>query len=186
MGEAQGPEARRHCPRRVAFQIGQAMSRASWIAVYWLAGLVFWFPSAAIHALTGKHFGWAWPVDVLGVAILPAVTAGVTFTYLTRRRCLIHSKRRIALCMLLGIWMLGPWCIMLGVTPADAGFSHPGTIWFLFSHTYMFPVLTYIMSSYDATLFALIGITAWLGAVVLDGFRPPKASQHKSSDPVTT
>ncbi len=82
----------------------------------------------------------------------------------------------IALWMLLGIWMQGPFCMMAAVSTKGGGFSLPGTAQWLLRNFWMFPMTTFIMSTYTLMLGALVFITIWF--LVIAG----KSFSHRTDE----
>jgi hypothetical protein len=86
------------------------------------------------------------------------------------------GRASIASWMLLGIWFFGPFCMII-----SASFSGGGILWSeawrsLASATLLFIPYTFVMSTYDATLGALVVVTIWFFVIGAAGltrrFRP--------------
>jgi uncharacterized membrane protein YhaH (DUF805 family) len=123
------------------------------VAMCWIAGFCFWLPSIAVHAIR-KDFG---RFDVICVTVLSVMVALVALGLLSRRWP--DARRSIALWMLLAIWVLGPLCLMLSATVAGNGLARPEG-WEIARQ--ITPQTTFILSTYDGTLFALLITTVWL------------------------
>lgn len=126
--------------------------------IYIVAGFVFWLPSVVFHAFRGYQFGES-RFDIIGITIMPVVTSLLALELLARKMRDISSRGVIALCMLLGIWMLGPLFTMLGASFSGGGFAQPGTSYLLLTGIVLFVPYTFMMSTYDGTLGALGVIT---------------------------
>jgi len=124
-----------------------------------IGGLIFWVPSVLLHWIRGTRFS---EFDVLGLTVLlPTIT------------CLFFASRwwpwrkpgsRLseALFAVLGIWLLGPLMLLFSSTFSGGGFSKPGGWQTFLLMTRWFPAFTFMMSTYDGTLGALLLITVLL------------------------
>ncbi len=56
----------------------------------------------------------------------------------------------------LGIWLFGPVMMSVSASNSGGGFSRPDGLHFVLVGTCVFPVFTFIMSTYDGTLGALL------------------------------
>ena len=143
------------------------MKRSTWILTYTILGTTFWIPSIVIHGIRGADFG-ASRSDIILITLLPIITAVLTLQILARSKVGPLSRASIASWMLLGIWYFGPFCMMI-----SASFSGGG---FLSCEVWRTIALAALMSTYDATLGALLVVTIWFfvfGAVGLTRrFRP--------------
>ncbi len=149
------------------------MSRTVWILVYWLTGFVFWLPSIVIHAIRGQRFG-SGRFDFVGVSLLPIVSMFFALKMVYRVRL---ARGLHALLVLLGIWMLGPLSMMISSSFSGGGFTQSGTWHILLNGVVQFVPLTFMMSTYDGTLLALIIVTIWFIIAAILGFaRPPDLS----------
>ena len=67
--------------------------------------------------------------------------------------------------MLAGIYVLGPWLIALEQTLIGSGFHETGGPWYflpLLILASFFPPYTLVMTTYDASLYALLAVTLFL------------------------
>jgi hypothetical protein len=151
------------------------MKQFTWILICTILGTTFWIPSVVIHGIRGADFG-ANRSDIILVTLLPIMTAVLTLQILVRSHVGPLSRASIASWMLLGIWFFGPFCTMISGNFSGGGFLSSEAWRSLASATLLFVPYTFVMSTYDATLGALLVGTIWffvIGAVGLTRrFRP--------------
>ena len=152
------------------------MKRLAWILISWLSGLAFWFPSIIVHAIRGYQFGHG-RFDVIGVSILPIAVTYLELGLLSRQRPSFMSRASIAMWMFLGIWMLGPLCIMIGASFSGGGFARPGMWHDILILSSIFPLATFDASTYDGTLGAVVLVTIWFPVAALRSLQP-QGSPH--------
>ncbi len=138
-------------PSRILEHI--ALSRWRTILV---GGLTFWAPDLVYHLLIAMEPSI---FAIVSMTILMPLTVGVTCTQL--RRHVQTRKHSVALSMLLGIYLLGPTMMMLNSTPFGGGFSKGDFLGNLMMCVAfgVLPPYTFIMATYDLSLFALISAT---------------------------
>jgi hypothetical protein len=135
--------------------------QARWICVYWFSGTVFWFPCVILGALEGRQYATG-GADLFFITALPVYLSLSTLGRIHMRRRAVSRIGSIALWMLLGIWMLGPFCIMLQASFSGGGFVLPDTAPWLLRNFWVFPMSTFVMSTYSGTLGGLLIISIWL------------------------
>jgi len=135
-----------------------------WILIYTILGMTFWIPSIVIHGIRGGDFG-ASRSDIILVTLLPIITAVLTLQILARFQVGPLSRASIASWMLLGVWFSGPLCMMISATFSHGGFLSSEAWRSLASATLLFVPYTFVMSTYDATLGALLVVTIWFLAI---------------------
>ncbi len=121
-----------------------------------IGGLAFWTPDV-LTALIRR----AALVDVIGAlamtALLPAALVGSYFL-VKRSATAVEPAPSIALFLATGVWLLGPLSMTLANTFLGAGFSTGNSVgnvgWVLLLT--VFPPGTFMMSTYDGSLGALI------------------------------
>jgi hypothetical protein len=133
---------------------------------YVAAGATFWIPSILIHAVRGTAFGNS-GLDILAVSVLPVIASLVTLEIIYRKQRTVSRRGTIALWMLLGIWLFGPLATTIGFTFGGAGLTQPTAWQMLLLGIPIFLPMTYMMSTYDGTLLALVVITIWFIAAGL-------------------
>jgi hypothetical protein len=124
-----------------------------------LGGFIFWAPSVFLHWLRGYRFS---RLDVLGLTVLLPITTGLVLVIDWKRWLKIENRLPAALFALLGIWLFGPLMMSVSGTFSGGGISQPDGWHFILIGTCLFPMFTFIMSTYDGTLGALLLTTALL------------------------
>ncbi len=123
------------------------MERAKHYALYVLVGAAaYWVPDILIH--------WLWPLHVwiaLLTFLVPAVV-GIIWFLLSRRPSYSRFPVGLPLFMLLGIWMLGPLGLAIGMLPGGGTFLEAEQLGGFFMVWAMFPISTFIMSTYSGSL----------------------------------
>jgi hypothetical protein len=151
------------------------MKQSTWILIYTILGTTFWIPSIVIHGIRGGDFG-ASRSDIILITLLPIITAVLTLQILARSQVGPLSRASIASWMLLGIWFFGPFCMMISASFSGGGFLSSEVWRSIALAALLFVPYTFVMSTYDATLGALLVVTIWffvIGAVGLTRrFRP--------------
>lgn len=142
-----------------------------------LLGLIgacsFWLPDVALHAIARSDFSGL--AAILATILCPL--ASLVVYLLVRRSPLRAGTRWPALPMLIAIWVTGGFFITVSSSFAGGGFAawNSTTIPLLLAS--IIPFVTFMMATYDGTLFALIGVTAGaLVVLIVDGAhrrRPP-------------
>ncbi len=124
------------------------MNQAKHYAQYASVGAgTYWIPDMLVHWIQLPHFVW--------IGLLTFAVPGMAlFTWYVLSKRAPHSNFRVGLplFMLLGIWLVGPLAIALGMVPAGGKFLEPdqlGTFLMLWA---AFPFATFIMSTYSGSL----------------------------------
>jgi hypothetical protein len=134
-----------------------------------LGGIVFWAPNIAVHWITGFRFSYS---DAIGVTfLLPAATYLFfrMFWWPLRKQ---EDRLSAALFAVLGIWILGPSMLTFSASFCGGGLTQPDAWHFFVIGTPLFPLFTFVMSTYDGTLFALLLVTLLLP--ILANYRPKR------------
>ena len=152
------------------------MRRAVRYTGYVAAGLAFWIPSILLFAVRREDYGGS-RLDSLAILVLPAVSSLIVRELLYRKQQRL-SRGTIGLWMLLGIWIFGPLCTTAGATFSGGGFIQPEAWRFLLIGILLFVPLTFMMSAYDGTLLALVGVTVWFMISGVRSFFRRKAAQQ--------
>jgi hypothetical protein len=151
------------------------MKQFAWILTYAIFGIAFWIPSVVIHGIRGADFGAA-RSDIILITLLPIITALLTLQILARFHVGPLGRASIASWMLFGIWFFGPFCMMISASVSGGGILSPEAWRSLASATLLFIPYTFVMSTYDATLGALVVVTIWFFVIGMAGltrrFRP--------------
>ena len=115
--------------------------------------LIFWIPSVFLHLLRGYRFSG---IETITLTILLPLITCLALTFYWRTRRTPQNKLTFALFAVLGIWLFGPVMMWVSASNTGGGFSRPDGLHFVLVGTCMFPVFTFIMSTYDGTLGALL------------------------------
>ena len=143
-----------------------------------LGGFTFWVPSVLLHWLRGYRFSG---LDVIILTIgLPFSTALI---FIIGRRVSGRRANRVSdvLFALLGIWLLGPLMMAVSATFSGGGFSKPDGWHFVLMGTGLFPIFTFMMSTYDGTLGALLLATALLPFLLISRVAPVATPKSQAS-----
>jgi hypothetical protein len=124
-----------------------------------LAGVIFWMPDVLVHALRASHFSGS---DMMLLTILLPVCSGFCLVTIWRKGIAFKNQFRRMVLPVLGIWLFGPWMMMISWTLAGAGFANHGTWPGMGMMTLAFPIFTFIGSTYDGTLGAVLLATVCL------------------------
>jgi hypothetical protein len=132
-----------------------------------IAGAVsFWLPDVAVHIGAGPNFDsrHVWEITIL-------MPAAFLLTYLVARKSAIKRDFRwVGAAMLLGVWITGGLFMTIAAMASGSGFVGASGVWRLVIIVLsVIPIVTYILATYDGSLFALLLLT--LGALLLSGFR---------------
>lgn len=118
-----------------------------------LGPLIFWVPSVFLHLLRGYRFS---RIEVIALTILLPLITCLALAFCWRIRITPQDKLTFALFAVLGIWLFGPVMMSVSASNTGGGFSRPDGLHVVLVETCVFPVFTFIMSTYDGTLGALL------------------------------
>ena len=118
-----------------------------------LAGFCFWLPDILLHWLRGHRYSG---LDVLVLTALLPITTALVLAIIWERSQNIENRQPTALSALVGIWLFGPLMMFVAESFTGGGFSKPGGWQFVLKGTIFFPVVTFMMSTYDGTLGAVL------------------------------
>ena len=124
-----------------------------WLKLLVLGAVSFWTPDVIVHLIAPHSFSG---VHVLVLTILLPVC--FTSAYVVARRRYRDIKAFIALPMLVGLWTLGGLFMTVSASFSGGGFASPGGVreTFLVILLSFLPPYTFIMATYDGSLFALL------------------------------
>lgn len=125
-----------------------------------LGGVVFWAPDVLAHWLRASRFS---NFDVVGLTVLLPVTTYLFFQIVWRPARNQHDRLSEALFAVLGIWMIGPSMLTLSLIFCDR-LSRSDAWHFFTIGTLLFPLFTFLMSTYDGSVFAVLLTTLALPA----------------------
>ena len=129
-----------------------------------LYGLLFWTPSVVLHALRGHKFSG---IDVIVLTAGLPTFYGFCLPLIWRRRPRFKSLLQRVVPEVLGVWLFGPLMILISESFAGGGFAKPDAWQLLGLGTAFFPVFTFMMSTYDGTLGAVLLATLCLPVLAL-------------------
>jgi hypothetical protein len=135
------------------------------IACATVGSLAFWMPSVVVHAVVGPAFS---SKDIRLIAYLQIIAMLAALGALWFLRGQNNAPKRIALWMLMGIWMLGPLWLFIGATFSEGGFAKEGAWLALIIATVLFPIFTLLLSVYDGSVVSLLVVTLLLALVCID------------------
>jgi len=134
--------------------------------LFWTFALVgafsFWTPDVVIHSVSGRGFDIPQVLAITFVSPLTWLLAYVSFAKVANHR----GYKAPGIAMLVGVWLSGGLFIMLAATTEGAGFAttrFPDSV--LVIAASVIPVFTWMLSAYDGSLFALLGVTFFAGLV---------------------
>jgi hypothetical protein len=118
-----------------------------------LGPLIFWVPSVFLHLLRGYRFSG---IETITLTILLPLITCLALSFYWKIRRTSKDKLTFALFAVLGIWLFGPVMMSVSASNSGGGFSRPDGLHFVLVGSCVFPVFTFIMSTYDGTLGALL------------------------------
>jgi hypothetical protein len=124
----------------------------------------FWVPDIVVHALRGNLFG---RLDVICLTVsLPLLTCfSVAWIWNAKRD--VGRLLPAGWAAVLGVWLFGPLMMSIGAGIRGGRFFHPEWSQEIVLGTFLFPLTTWVLSTYDGTLFALIIVTVGLPLTAL-------------------
>jgi hypothetical protein len=152
-----------------------------------VGALAFWAPDILVAAVTRQPFVELVPRGWLGLCML-------TFAPLACLSCAVWPARRIqpgmtvtrtVAYMVMGVWSFGPLLMMIAVTlgSTDGGFhKSAGQIAILVAAGIVVPFVTFVMSTYDGSLLAVLLATVGLLVILaIEHSWPMRRQQHVST-----
>jgi hypothetical protein len=136
-----------------------------------LGGTVFWAPNIAVHWMTGFRFSYS---DAIAITFLLPAATYLFFRMLWWPLRKVEDRLPPALFAVLGIWITGPAMLTFSASFCGGGLTQPDAWHFFVFGTLLFPLFTFVMSTYDGTLFALLLVTLLLP--ILANFRPKRST----------
>lgn len=146
----------------------QSRRRRSAVALSFAAagGLSFWLPDIAIHAHAGPNLDsrHAWAITLFAPAVF-------LLAYVVAQRFALRTKfNRLGLTMLLSVWLSGGLFMTISALVSGSDFIGGTGFWQLaIIPMSIVPIVTFILASYDGSLFALLAIT--VGGLLICGVR---------------
>jgi hypothetical protein len=112
---------------------------------------VFWAPNVLVHWLRASRFS---NFDVIGLTVLLPATTYMFFQMVWWPRRNRYDRLSPALFAVLGIWIIGPSMLTLSLIFCDR-LSRSDAWHFFTIGTLLFPLFTFLMSTYDGSVFAV-------------------------------
>jgi hypothetical protein len=136
--------------RRIRIAMPQALrGLRRFLSSALVGGIAFWLPVIAVELLRRGQ------ISPIAGTILPLATQLGCYVTLSRQR---STKRRLALSMLVGLYLVGPLSMEIGATAGGGGFSqfHGWTDAGYLLFCSLFPPATLMLSTYHMTLLSVI------------------------------
>lgn len=140
-----------------------------WSSINWLrafrlmmlGAIGFWLPDTLLHAWRRYNFT---KHEVWAVSVVCPMTFLATFFFcgwLDKDTL----KERIGPTLIVGVWTFGGLFMMAGASFSGGGFTSPNGIKWAVMSTLLsiVPIYTFILATYDGSLFALLLVTAVAG-----------------------
>ena len=130
-----------------------------------IGSVVFWLPNTILHTLRGpdaSFLHWRLLASLQTFATLATLIA----IWVLRDRD--TNPRRVALCMLLGIWVLGPLWLSINATLTGGGFAREQGWLGVVVAVFLFPVMTPLLSVYDGSILSVLISTLFLALACVD------------------
>ena len=143
-----------------------------------LGGFTYWVPDMLVQWVRPPRQLWLTALTLL----VPTIVVGAWFLLARQQRHYEH-RRSLALLMLLGVWLIGPLGIAVGMIPSGgtfltgAGISHFLALWV------MFPVTTFVLSTYSGSLGGVILVTLALCIAAALSGKLSRASNYRIERP---
>lgn len=143
-----------------------------YIKFIFIGAAAYWLPDGAIQIIRPEHNVW---ISLLTFAV--PLTVMFVWYKLHKLTSFYNYPKAFPLLMLLGIWLLGPLGIAVPGQFNGGGFLNVENIGTFFTMWAIFPISTFIMSTYSGSLggIALITILLVITARVA-------SSKHKASN----
>jgi hypothetical protein len=153
----------------------QSPKRRSAMALSFAAvgALSFWLPDIAIQAHAGPNLDsrHAWAITLFAPAVF-------LLAYIVARNFALKAKfNRLGPTMLLGVWVSGGLFMTISALVSGNDFIGGTGLWRLaIIPMSIVPIVTFILASYEGSLFALLAIT--LGGLLICGVRANWTLSH--------
>ena len=120
--------------------------------------LAFWVPDVFAHLATGREFSG---LHVTVVTLALPIAFLIAYVSL-RKIAADRGYKSLGIAMLAGVWVSGGLFIMIGATASGGRFAAANGFRDLLFTTALsvIPPVTYMLATYDGSLFALLFVTA--------------------------
>lgn len=150
------------------------MQRARFYVLYLLFGAAsYWIPDIVIQWIQPPHKVW---ISLL-TFLVPSLVIGAWYVLSKSQRFSGH-RVGLPLFMLIGIWMFGPLAIAIGGIPNGGSFLHAENLINFMTLWAMFPITTFMMSTYSGSLGGFVVATVVLVAISIGAAIRGKTSNH--------
>ncbi len=141
------------------------MSRIKYYSFYFCLGAFsYWLPDILIQWIRPPHKIWI----ILLTFFVPLIVAVIWYKLHDRK---VYSLHRIGfpIFMLIGIWIIAPLAIAIGMIPAGGNFFESDQIGNLLTFISFFPIATVSMSTYSGSFGGIILVSLFLIAASISG-----------------
>jgi|ERR1700730_497261 hypothetical protein len=134
-----------------------------------LGAVSFWLPDTLWHAFRGFKFDAG---DTIGISVLmPLSLLGTYFAVVKKMIPGASPRRHVVWPMLLGVWLFGGFFMVMGASFSGGGFAGAngprGAAKIILAS--LVPIVTFMMSTYDGSLLALLIVSLAALIVILIG-----------------
>lgn len=109
----------------------------------------FWIPDVIVHGIAGYSFG---RLHTIVVTFLMPVCMFAALAWVAKQSR--QSLKQSTFLIVSAVWILGGAFMLTGATFSGGGFAQPGVVKTLLLS--FIPVYTFVMATYDGSLFALL------------------------------
>lgn len=138
------------------------------IAYGLLTAMIFWIPDIILHAYNGKSFSGR---EILILTVSLPIIVPSCYHLFRKVRGFKDDHSLTIISSIAGIWIAGPLFMTIGASFSGGGFSTIDGFFsqlsFIITCTALFPICTFMMSTYDGTLGALLITSALLPIIGL-------------------
>ena len=134
------------------------MKEAKNYSTFFLIGAAaYWVPDILFHLVKPPHFVW---ISLLTFCV--PMVVGITWFRLAKRTPFDFYPFGFPISMLVGIWVLGPLAIAVGMQSMGGKFLEPDNLMTFLKLWAAFPMATFMMATYSGSLGGVIITTVLL------------------------
>jgi len=114
-------------------------------------------PDVFVHVIAGQQFN---SLHVRAITLVLPIAFLITYLGL-RKVAARRSYNSLGITMLAGVWLTGGLFMMVAATASGSGFAGANGIrdsFFIIALS-LIPLITYMLATYDGSLFALLAVT---------------------------
>ncbi|MEW6713786.1 MAG: hypothetical protein AB1306_01680 [Nitrospirota bacterium] len=131
------------------------MSKLKFYSLFLLIGaLSYWLTDIVIHFILRG-------TDIISLTIVVPIVVTITYFYL-RKKIGQQFAVGLPMFMILGIWLFGPLGLAIGAIPGGGTFLESGNLKDFFAFFAIFPLSTFVMSTYSGSMAGLFLTTMLL------------------------